>query len=229
MAPRAATMSGTRFRIGSMSATARRPFDTMPTTSSGSTKQTVATPRSSASALSSSSPSGHDPGVDVARERSEQVTREGEPAVLPIHPSGAGEIRVGTASWTDPTMTVPGVFYPTGTDTAEERLGFYAGCFPVVEVDATYYALPSARTAELWVDRTPPDFTFDIKAHALMTGQPTETKPLPKDIRTELPAELAEKARIYAKDLPEELKASVWEWFLDGLEPLRDAGQLGSI
>ena len=46
-----------------------------------------------------------------------------------------------------------------------------------------YYALPSRRTAELWVERTPPDFTFDIKAHALMTGQPTETKRLPKDLR----------------------------------------------
>src|SRR2546430_10747600 len=69
----------------------------------------------------------HDPGVDVARERSERVARDGEPAVLPIQLPGAGEIRVGTASWTDPTMIVPGVFYPVGTDTAEERLGYYAG------------------------------------------------------------------------------------------------------
>src|SRR5438034_1079948 len=229
MAPRAASMAGTRFRIGSMSATARRPFDTMPTTSSGSTKQTVATPRSSASALSSSSPSGHDPGVDVARERSEQVTREGEPAVLPIHPSGAGEIRVGTASWTDPTMTVPGVFYPTGTDTAEERLGFYAGRFPVVEVDATYYSLPALRTAELWVDRTPPDFTFNIKAHALMTGQPTETRRLPKSIREDLPEALKTKPRLYAKDLPDELRDAVWAMFREGLAPLADRGQLGSV
>ena len=201
----------------------------MPTTSSGSTKQTVATPRSSVSALSSSSPSGHDPGVDVARERSEQVTREGEPAVLPIHPSGAGEIRVGTASWTDPTMTVPGVFYPTGTDTAEERLGFYAGCFPVVEVDATYYALPSARTAELWVDRTPPDFTFDIKAHALMTGQPTETKRLPKVLREELPEDVRTKPRIYGKQLPAELLDEFWRLFREGLQPLRESGQLGAV
>ncbi len=37
-------------------------------------------------------------------------------------PSG-GHIRVGTASWTDPTMTARGVFYPDGADTAEERLG----------------------------------------------------------------------------------------------------------
>ena len=101
-------------------------------------------------------------------------------------------------------MTASGVFYPTRADTAEERLGYYACRFPLVEVDATYYALPARRTSELWVERTPPDFTFDIKAHALMTGQPTETKRLPKDLREALPAELAEKTRIYAKDLPDD-------------------------
>ena len=99
----------------------------------------------------------------------------------------------------------------------------------MVEVDATYYALPVRRTAELWVERTPPDFVFDIKAHALMTGQPTETKRLPKDLRSALPAEIAEKPRIYAKDLPDELRDEVWAWFADGLEPLKEAGQLGSI
>ena len=62
-----------------------------------------------------------------------------------------------------------------------------------------------------------------------MTGQPTETKRLPKVLREALPEELAAKPRIYAKDLPDELRDDVWAWFLDGLEPLRDAGQLGSI
>jgi uncharacterized protein YecE (DUF72 family) len=170
--------------------------------------------------------SAHDPGADVARERLDGIE---EAAVEPIALPGAGPIRVGTASWTDPTMTAAGVFYPAGADSAEDRLTYYASRFPLVEVDATYYSLPARRTSELWVERTPPDFTFDIKAHALMTGQPTETKRLPKDIRTALPPELAEKPRIYAKDLPDELKGAVWEWFLDGLEPLREAGQLGSI
>src|SRR3712207_7888622 len=92
-------------------------------------------------------------------------------------------------------------------------------------------ALPisSRRTSELWVERTPPDFTFDIKANALMTGQPTETRRLPKDLRTALPAELQEKTRIYAKDLPDELRGAAWEWFVDGVEPLTEAGQLGSV
>jgi uncharacterized protein YecE (DUF72 family) len=168
----------------------------------------------------------HDPGADLARERLDGIE---ESAVEPIALPGAGPIRVGTASWTDPTMTAAGVFYPTGADSAEDRLSYYASRFPLVEVDATYYSLPARRTSELWVERTPPDFTFDIKAHALMTGQPTETKRLPKDLRTALPPELAEKPRIYAKDLPGQLKSAVWEWFLDGLEPLRESGQLGSI
>src|SRR5689334_20420603 len=107
----------------------------------------------------------HDPGVEAARHRTEQA---GEVGRTPIH-IGQGDVRFGTASWTDPTMTAPGVFYPRGADTAEERLRFYASQFSVVEVDATYYALPNKRTAESWVERTPKDFVFDIKAHALMT------------------------------------------------------------
>ncbi len=168
----------------------------------------------------------HDPGPDAAHERVPEVD---EAAVEPIVAPGGGTIRVGTASWTDPTMTAPGVFYPRGADSAEERLSFYASRFPLVEVDATYYSLPSRRTSELWVERTPPDFTFDIKAHALMTGQPTETRRLPKDLRSALPDELAAKPRIYAKDLPADLRASVWEWFVDGVEPLVESGQLGSV
>ncbi|MGH2489172.1 MAG: DUF72 domain-containing protein, partial [Candidatus Limnocylindria bacterium] len=70
-------------------------------------------------------------------------------------------------------MVEPGVFYPPEADNPEERLRYYADQFPIVEVDATYYALPTRRLGELWMERTPPDFTFDIKAHALMTGQPS--------------------------------------------------------
>jgi uncharacterized protein YecE (DUF72 family) len=169
----------------------------------------------------------HDPGPDEASGRLDGISPD--IAASPLRIEGSGTIRIGTASWTDPTMTAAGVFYPDGADTAEERLNYYASRFPVVEVDATYYALPVRRTAELWVERTPPDFVFDIKAHALMTGQPTETKRLPKDLRSALPADVAEKNRIYAKDLPDALRDDVWAWFADGLEPLKEAGQLGSI
>ncbi len=168
----------------------------------------------------------HDPGADVAGKRAKDVL---DAAVEPIELKGGGTVRVGTASWTDPTMTAGTVFYPKGSDSAESRLQYYASQFPLVEIDATYYAIPAARTAELWRDRTPPDFMFDVKAHALMTGQPTETKRLPKSIREALPTELAGKARIYARDLPKELRQAVFTMFMEGLEPLRASGQLGSI
>ena len=168
---------------------------------------------------------GHDPGAPAAERR---VLDFLDAASQPI-PAPRGSIRVGTASWTDPTMTAAGVFYPSGADTAEERLQYYASQFPIVEVDATYYALPQRRMSELWVERTPPDFTFDVKAHALMTGQPSEVRRLPKALRDALPDELRTKTRIYARELPTELYDAIWESFLDGLEPLREAGQLGSV
>ncbi|MGH2476837.1 MAG: DUF72 domain-containing protein, partial [Candidatus Limnocylindrales bacterium] len=102
----------------------------------------------------------HDPGPDAAA-----ASYDGPPdvAAVPLDLPRGGTIRIGTASWTDPTMTAAGVFYPTGADSAEERLQYYASRFPVVEVDATYYSLPVRRTSKLWVQRTPPDFIFDIK------------------------------------------------------------------
>src|SRR2546426_3374415 len=167
----------------------------------------------------------HDPGVEPARKRSEEA---GDAAHTPVQ-IGEGKVRFGTASWTDPTMTAPGVFYPRGADSAEERLRFYASQFPVVEVDATYYALPNKRTAESWVERTPKGFVFDIKAHALMTGQPTEVTRLPKAIKEELPASLREKKRIYRKDVPGELLDAVYTQFREALEPLVKAGKLGAV
>jgi uncharacterized protein YecE (DUF72 family) len=168
----------------------------------------------------------HDPGPDAAGERAAIVA---DAAGAPLTTASGSSIRIGTASWTDPTMTAPGVFYPRGTDSPEERLVCYAATFPIVEIDATYYALPSARVAAAWVDRTPPDFVFDAKAHALMTGQPTEPKRLPKDIRAALPEDLAVKPRLYARDLPTEIRDEVWRLYMAGLEPLRASGQLGSV
>lgn len=73
-------------------------------------------------------------------------------------------IRVGTASWTDPTLTKDSDWYPTRSMSAEGRLRYYASIFPVVEVDATYYHPPTRDLAALWIERTPQDFRFDIKA-----------------------------------------------------------------
>ncbi|HEV2918686.1 MAG TPA: DUF72 domain-containing protein, partial [Actinomycetota bacterium] len=98
---------------------------------------------------------------------------------------GKGAVRVGTASWTDPTLLKSG-WYPKGANDAESRLRFYATQFPIVEVDATYYYLPREEQAGLWVDRTPPDFVFNIKAFSLLTGHPTRRKALPEDLLDEV-------------------------------------------
>ena len=73
--------------------------------------------------------------------------RSNRPPPRRPRPLGASHVRIGTASWTDPTMTAAGVFYPSDADTAEERLAVLrVAASRVVEVDATYYALPSRRT-----------------------------------------------------------------------------------
>src|SRR5260370_4445559 len=73
------------------------------------------------------------------------------------------EFRVGTASWTDPTLVNSDLFYPPSVRSAEERLRFYAEQFNTVEVDSTYYALPPERHAKLWTDRTPHGVACTIK------------------------------------------------------------------
>jgi uncharacterized protein YecE (DUF72 family) len=139
-----------------------------------------------------------------------------------------GRLRVGTSSWTDKTLLESG-WYPPEANTPEERLKFYASRFDVVEVDSSYYGLPSRRNAELWVVRTPSDFTFHVKAFSIMTGHPTRARALPKDLREALPDEVASKATLYPKDLPPEAVDRVWEIFREALMPLHSAGKLGVV
>jgi len=91
-------------------------------------------------------------------------------------------IRIGTCSWTDPTLIKSG-FYPKGTNTPEERLKYYADHLDTVEVDSTYYAIPSEKVAGLWAERTPEGFTFHIKAYSALTGHPVDTKGIPLPVR----------------------------------------------
>ncbi|GAC1482820.1 MAG: DUF72 domain-containing protein [Candidatus Dormibacteria bacterium] len=134
-------------------------------------------------------------------------------------------ISVGISSWTEPTL-VSSSFYPPEATTAEARLRFYASRFPIVEVDSTFYAIPTEKNANLWVERTPKDFTFHAKAYALLTQHPTPAARLPRDLREKV----ADKsANIYFKDLSPKDKESVWDRFRDGLQPLQDAGKLGAV
>lgn len=133
--------------------------------------------------------------------------------------------RVGTASWTDPTLVNSDTFYPPSVRTAEDRLRFYAEQFDSVEVDATYYGLLAERNAELWVERTPSNFLFHIKAFALLTTHGAETRRLPKAIKELLTPEELGKSRL--STARESVLDLSFHMFSSALEPLRAAGKLG--
>ena len=140
-----------------------------------------------------------------------------------------GQVLVGTCSWTDPTLIESGRFYPASAKSAEDRLRFYAGEFGIVEVDSSYYAMPAEQTARLWVERTPDDFVFDIKAFRLFTEHPTPVKSLPRDVRDALPSSIGEKPSLYRRDLPAEVVSELWSRFESALLPLASAMKLGVV
>ena len=91
-------------------------------------------------------------------------------------------IRVGICSWADPALIESRAFYPSKSMTAEARLRFYARYFDVVEVNASYYAIPDVLTVRRWAERTPPGFVFHVKAWSLMTGHHPRAAALPADV-----------------------------------------------
>lgn len=106
-------------------------------------------------------------------------------------------------------------WYPRGRRDAEGRLRHYASRLPLVEVDSAYYALPRRRNSDLWVERTPEGFRFDVKAFSLLTGHPTRPGALPPDLR--------------ARQAGGALLDEVWGRFAEGIGPLREAGRLGTV
>jgi uncharacterized protein YecE (DUF72 family) len=138
----------------------------------------------------------------------------------------AGRILIGTSSWTDKTLIKDGHFYPPDAKTAEKRLKFYATRFPIVEVDSTYYFPPSEQNSVLWIERTPADFTFNVKAYSLLTNHPTRAESIYKDLQPSLPEG---KSRVYRENLPDEVVEEVWQRFRDALMPLHSAGKLGAV
>ena len=75
-------------------------------------------------------------------------------------------LRVGTSGWQYPHWRTR--FYPPGLPVAA-WLEHYAARFATVEVDSTFYRLPSPATFASWGRRVPPDFTMSIKASRFLT------------------------------------------------------------
>ena len=77
-----------------------------------------------------------------------------------------GRVRIGTSGWTYAHWR--GTFYPAGTR-QQDLLAAYADRFESVEINNTFYNLPSAETVATWRAQTPADFRFAAKASRYLT------------------------------------------------------------
>lgn len=163
-----------------------------------------------------------EPPPDVLRHAQELADR------APV-PARVGSVLFGTAGWTEPTLVACGRFYPSTATSPADRLAHYATHFPMVEVDATYYAIPAPALAERWAQRTPPGFVFDIKAHPIFTGHPIDRERLPKAVTETIARIKPDKRRLYPKDIPAEARDALMDQFRAMLKPLQAAGKLGCV
>jgi uncharacterized protein YecE (DUF72 family) len=77
-------------------------------------------------------------------------------------------LRLGTSSWTAKGWEE--VFYPPAIRDAD-RIAHYASHFPTVEVDATFYRIPSAAMVRNWAAKTPDGFVFAAKVPQTITHE----------------------------------------------------------
>ncbi len=72
----------------------------------------------------------------------------------------AGHLRIGTSGWVYKHWL--DIFYPRGLSSADQ-LRFYAEHFDTVEVNNSFYRLPSRAVFEAWARAAPPGFLFAVK------------------------------------------------------------------
>ncbi len=146
-----------------------------------------------------------------------------------VQDGGVDRIVVGTCSWTDQTLVKESDWYPKRSMSAAERLAFYASRFSIAEADSTYYFPPSPQLTKAWAERTPPTFTMNVKAYALLTSHPAKPNSLWPDVRDAIKPEFAGKRNVYLPHLPPDAVTEIWKRFAYAVRPLVDAGKLGAI
>ncbi|NYF26172.1 DUF72 domain-containing protein [Sporosarcina sp. JAI121] len=107
-------------------------------------------------------------------------------------------IQIGLTGWGDH----PDVY--DSSSSKKEKLIDYSAHFPIVELDATFYAIQPERNIQKWIEETPDNFRFIVKAYQGMTGHH----------RGELPYESIDK---------------MYDLFRLSVTPLREAGKLAMI
>jgi uncharacterized protein YecE (DUF72 family) len=76
------------------------------------------------------------------------------------------KVFVGTSGWSYPEWK--GSFYPPKIRT-RDMLSFYTGHFPAVEVNNSFYRIPTERVLAQWAEQVPEDFRFIMKASRRIT------------------------------------------------------------
>src|SRR5919109_4565508 len=126
----------------------------------------------------------------------------------------AGRVVVATGGWSAPE------WYPGGLQ-PRERLPSLAERLEAVEVDSSFYALPTARTVQRWARITPERFLFTAKLHRALSRHAAPLKSLPADLRDGVT--LTERGRVVLDD---DLEAALCERTLAVFDPLYAAGRL---
>ena len=133
-------------------------------------------------------------------------------------------VRIGTSGWSYPggRGTWNGVFYPAkdARPRGFDELEFYARWFDVVEVNATFYGQPRAKTTQAWADRTPPGFEFAVKLFQKFTHPSMFLAAVAAHAPGASDAALAAAGDVRQADVDE---------FKAGVEPLALAGKLGPL
>lgn len=125
-------------------------------------------------------------------------------------------IRIGTSGWSYPSGkgTWNGIFYPVPPGRRSrvggfDELRFYAEHFDTVEINSTFYGVPTAAAATKWVERTPPGFDFSLKLYQKFTHPGMFQKATGKD--------------------PWTLAQGDVDDFRMGIDPVASAGKLGAL
>jgi len=135
----------------------------------------------------------------------------------------AARVRIGTCSFADEALQKH--FYPKGMRTGRQQLPYYSQHFDTVEIDSTFYRLPSRENVEKWAAWTPEGFVFHFKAFAPITRHPIRLEQLPPELREGLQTD----ARDRVDRMPREVRGEVVRLFREALEPAAEAGKLGGI
>ena len=77
-----------------------------------------------------------------------------------------GDVRIGTSGWAYKDWNGP--FYPDEVK-ARDRLAYISGRFPTLEINASFYRMPTDKAVASWRDQTPADFLFAWKASRYIT------------------------------------------------------------